>query len=103
MEPGWSDSGAARQSLVGSRQRQAASEGSLLTKVVGNLDYERSWRGSEGRGENESAGKVGGGGSGHFVRENQEGIRRNDLEIGIGRSRVTWGRVIWQGLRTGLE
>ena len=58
--------------------------------------------GGEGRGENKPAGKVGGGGSGHFVRENQEGIRRNDLEICIGGCRVTWVRVIWRGLRTGL-
>ena len=62
----------------------------------------RIWRGGEGRGEHEGAGKVGGGGSGHFVRENQEGIRRNDLEIGIGGRWVTWERVIWRGLWTGL-
>ena len=59
-----------------------------------NLESEQSWRGGEGRGDNEGAGKVGGGGSGHFVRENQEGIRRNDLEIGIWGLRVTWGRLI---------
>ena len=70
--------------------------------MVGNLESERSWRGGEGRGDNEGEGKVGGGGSGNSVRENQEGIRRNDLEIGIGGCRVTWERVIWRGLRTGL-
>ena len=68
MEPGWSDLGAARHALVGSRQRQAAREGSLLPKVVGNLDSERISRGGEGRGENESADKVGGRGSGRLVR-----------------------------------
>ena len=56
---------------------------------MGNLESEQSWRGGEGRGENEGAGKVGGGGSGHFVRENQEGIRRNDLEICIGGHQFT--------------
>ena len=75
--------------MVGARKRRASSEGSLLPTVVGNLESKRSWRGSEGRGENEGTGKVGEGGSGHFVRENQEGIRRNDLEICIGGRRVT--------------
>ena len=88
--------------MVGARQRQVTSEGSLLPTVVGNLESERSWRGGEGREENEGAGKVGGGGSGHFVRENQEGIQRNDLEICIGGRQFTWGRVIWKGLQTGL-
>ena len=94
--------GAASQALVGACRRQEPSEGSLLPTVVGNLESERSSRGVEGREDNKRAGKVGGGGLGRFIRENQEGIRRYDLEIGIGGRQFTWGRVIWRGLRTGL-
>ena len=72
--PGWAESGAACQALVGSRRRRAVSEGSLLPTVAGNLVTEQSQRGGKGRGEQERAGKGGGGGSGRFARGNQEGI-----------------------------
>ena len=75
---------AAREPLVGSRQRRAASEGSLSLTVAGSLDNEQSRRGGKGRGEQERAEKGGGGGSGNFARGNQEGIRRRDLEGGGG-------------------
>ena len=44
------------------------SEGSLSLTVVGSLDTNRICRGGKGRGENKHTGKVGGVGSGHFVR-----------------------------------
>ena len=62
-----------------------------MTTLVDNLDTERSWRGGEIRLDHERAGKGGGRGLGCFVRENQEGIQRYDLEIGIGGRQVTWG------------
>ena len=101
--PGWAELGAASHALVGDRQIWAASEGSLFQTVVGNLDTERSWMRGEVWGEHECAGKGGGGGSEIFVRENHNGIQRHDLEIGIGGLRFTRGRLIWRGLRTGLE
>ena len=58
------------QELVGACQRRAFSEGSLLPTVMRNLETKRRRRGDEGSGERESAGKVDGGGSGHFTGGN---------------------------------
>ena len=49
--------------------RRAASEVSLLMKVESNLDDKRSRRGGIVRGDQESAGKGGGGGYGRLLEE----------------------------------
>ena len=66
------------------------------------FNIKRVWRGVKGRGEKESAGRGGGGGSGRFDRGNQGGIRIHDLERGRVGCRVTWGRLMWRGIQTGL-
>ena len=89
--------------MFGSRQRRVVSEGSLSPTVASNRETERSRKGGKGRGDQERTGKGGGVGSVLFSRGNQKGIWRRDLEGGGGVRRVTWGRVMWRGLQTGLE
>ena len=38
-----------------------------------------------------------------FLEGNQEGINRRDLEGDKGGRWFAWGRLMWQGLYTGLE
>ena len=78
--PGQEDSGAANQILVGSRQRRAASEGSLPPEVAGNLETKPIQRYGEGREEQERADKGGMGGTGSFYGGNQEGVQRHDMD-----------------------
>ena len=41
-------------------------------------------------------------GQGVFLEGNKEGIRRRELKGDRGSVGVTWGRVMWQGILTGI-
>ena len=70
--------------------------------VAVSLGTDQRCRGVKRRRDHERAGEGGGGGSRGFVEGKQEEIRRCDVEGGGGGIGVTWGRVMWQELQTGL-
>ena len=88
-----------------SLSEREASGGSLFPTEAGRLDTEMIRRGGKGRGDHKHAG-TGGGRVGEFMLEGtQEKRRYGDLtggRRGGGRDWVTWGRVIWRIINTGL-